>query len=130
MMVPSCRVIMRTKRAGGGLIYNVLPRKFFWLYGLGEQAHYDIGLRNILAVLRTCGSVKRANSRLSCEYCVDESGQRAKTAAICKYTSKRNPDALVSNSTSFSSATMPMIFRRTIESYVDKRTARRTGLSR
>eukprot|EP01033_Poteriospumella_lacustris_P002475 gene2475-1807_t len=67
MMVPDFQMIMKVKLCSVGYEqFEILSQKFFVLYNtskeqLSAQKHYDWGLRNILAVLRTAGATKREN---------------------------------------------------------------------
>jgi dynein heavy chain len=67
MMVPDFQMIMKVKLCSVGYEnFEMLSQKFFVLYNtskeqLSAQKHYDWGLRNILAVLRTGGATKREN---------------------------------------------------------------------
>ena len=71
MMVPDFQMIMKVKLCSVGYEqFEMLSQKFFVLYNtskeqLSAQKHYDWGLRNILAVLRTAGQTKRDNSTAS-----------------------------------------------------------------
>lgn len=67
MMTPDFQIIKKVKLCSVGYSeFDLMSQKFFVLYAtckeqLSAQKHYDWGLRNILAVLRTAGQTKRDN---------------------------------------------------------------------
>jgi dynein heavy chain, axonemal len=67
MMTPDFQIIKKVKLCSVGYAeFDLMSQKFFVLYAtckeqLSAQKHYDWGLRNILAVLRTAGQTKRDN---------------------------------------------------------------------
>ena len=76
MMTPDFQIIKKVKLCSVGFTdFDLMAQKFFVLYNtckeqLSAQKHYDWGLRNILAVLRTAGQTKRDNADKSEAYLI------------------------------------------------------------
>ena len=76
MMTPDFQIIKKVKLCSVGFTdFDLMAQKFFVLYStckeqLSAQKHYDWGLRNILAVLRTAGQTKRDNADKSEAYLI------------------------------------------------------------
>jgi dynein heavy chain len=91
-----------------------------WVYPTETTPEFSSIIVPMVDNIRTEFLVETVNKQGKAVLLIGEPGT-AKTVTIKKFLAKINPETTISKSMSFSSATTPMIFQRTIESYLDKR---------
>ncbi|KAI8924469.1 dynein heavy chain and region D6 of dynein motor-domain-containing protein, partial [Entophlyctis helioformis] len=91
-----------------------------WIYPSDVTPEFSSIIIPMVDNVRTESMIETVTKQGRAVLLIGEPGT-AKTVTIKKYLAKLNADTHLSKNLSFSSATTPMIFQRTIESYLDKR---------
>eukprot|EP01135_Chromosphaera_perkinsii_P010177 Nk52_evm43s2039 gene=Nk52_evmTU43s2039 len=91
-----------------------------WEYPATETPEYGKILIPTVDSVRTDFLINIISKQEKCVLLIGEPGT-AKTVSIIGYLGKQNGEVMLSKKMNFSSATTPLIFQRSLESYVDKR---------
>jgi dynein heavy chain len=91
-----------------------------WIYPADTTPEYSSIIIPMVDNIRTQFLMETVGRQGRAVLLIGEPGT-AKTVTIKNYLAKMNAETHISKNLSFSSATTPMIFQRTVESYLDKR---------